>query len=184
MTLVTGLGSDFDVIGAPSVPRGLAPAKRRGRAAASLARLVSSARETFLRGSDLPHRQYSSVAVVKTRRRAVGDEEREICRAFARIANVVGLTEDEGAVLTGVRDLSDILLALETLGAALDLFREPQAVGGWLREESPEEPFSDCSPLRLMADHGRLGIEITLLYLRARLRIARVDGAGADRFFL
>jgi hypothetical protein len=184
MAFVTGLGSDLDVIGALLVPRGLAPLKRRGKAAASLARLVSSARETFLRGSDLPRRQNSPIAVAKRRRGAGGAEEKEICGAFARIGEVVGLTEEEGAVLAGARELSDMILALETLGAALALFRAPHAVGGWLRQENPEEPFSDRSPLRLMADHGRLGIEIVLLYLRARLRVAQVDSEGADRFLL
>ena len=100
-------------------------------------------------------------------------EQKEIRNEFDRIADVAGLPNDERATLFGeARELSRVILALETIGAALDLFHEPYAAVAWLREENPDEPFHHRSPLQLMEVDGRLGAEITLLYLRARLRLA------------
>lgn len=68
--------------------------------------------------------------------------------------------------------MSRVILALETLGAALELFREPAVAVAWLRGENFVEPFNGRAPLRVMATEARLGVEITLLHLRARLRRA------------
>ena len=100
-------------------------------------------------------------------------DEIEIRNEFDRAAERAGLTEDEQAVLSGEnRDLSRVILALETIGAALDLGLAPAAAAAWLRDDHPEEPFNHRSPLQVMADEGRLGVEITLLVLRARRRLA------------
>ena len=72
-----------------------------------------------------------------------------------------------------------MILALETVGAALKLFGAPEVAVGWLRAESLDEPFNQRSPLQAMADDGRLGVEIALLHLRARLRLAPYVGVKA-----
>jgi hypothetical protein len=106
-------------------------------------------------------------------RAAMRREENAIRDAFGRMADVAGLTDAERSVLVGdARDLSRVILALEILGAALDLLGRPAAAAAWLRRENPDELFLCRSPLRLMGANGRLGAEITLLHLRARLRAA------------
>lgn len=173
MSLVYGVGLEPDMIGALSVPRSFAPGKRAGAAAASLARLISSARESFLPPPALPRRAF---AKGPSRRLAIAEQEQEIRGAFCRIADVVELAEDEERILCGeTHELSRVILALETLTAALDLFAAPQAVLAHLRAENPEEPFNGRAPLQAMAADGRLGVEITLLYLRGRLRLAQRD---------
>ena len=94
--------------------------------------------------------------------------------AFGRIAEAVGLAEDEQDLLSGgVRELSRLLLACETVGAALELMADSGGGPAWLRDQSCDEPFSGRAPLDLMAADGRLGVEMTLLHLRARLRCRR-----------
>lgn len=98
-------------------------------------------------------------------------ENADIANAFARIADIVGLAPHERAALFGVqRDPSRVILALETLGAALDLCGAPEATLRWLRAEIAEAPFNGRTPLALFAAEGQFGVEIALLYLRARLR--------------
>jgi len=97
-----------------------------------------------------------------------GGDDRTIENAFGRIANVVGLTDSERETMIGDRSaLSRMILALETLAAALDILRTPEAAAAWLRAENAEAPFDLRSPLQTMAAGGQLGVEITLLYLRA-----------------
>ncbi len=101
-------------------------------------------------------------------------EEMELHDAFDRIADAAGLSQDERAVICGgSRALSGVVLALETIGAALELFPVPAAALCWLRGETVEEPFCGRSPMAMMAADGRLGVEMTLLRLRARLRRER-----------
>ncbi len=103
-------------------------------------------------------------------------EERVFGAAFARIADILGLTPAERSTLFAADGgLSRAILALEVVGAALELFASPApaAAAAWLRNANEDEPFNCRSPLSLMAADGRLGVEITLLHLRARLRCAR-----------
>jgi hypothetical protein len=111
-------------------------------------------------------------------------ENAAIADAFGRIADIVGLTEDERSILFGVeRDPSRVILALETIGAALDLCGAPEATLDWLRTEIPQAPFNGRAPLTLFAADGQFGVEIALLYLRARLRKAtRMGPTAASRF--
>jgi hypothetical protein len=102
-------------------------------------------------------------------------ERAETLDAFARLASAVGLSGDERAIFLGWEaELSRTILALETLGAALELFACPDATLCWLREATSEEPFRGRSPLQMMIVDGRLGVEMTLLHLRARLRCRRL----------
>ncbi len=173
MSLALGSGGEPDLIGALSVPRSLAPRKGGGAVAAFLARPVSSSRDFLDRATASPRNRKSAFADGFSRRVAMCGEEKEIRNEFGRIADVARLTNDERTALFGeARELSRVILALETLGAALDFFHEPDAAIAWLRGENFAEPFNGGAPLRLMAANGRLGLEITLLYLRARLRLA------------
>jgi len=72
-------------------------------------------------------------------------------------------------------------MALETMGAALDLCGAPEAALGWLRAEIPQAPFNGRAPLSLIAADGQLGAEILLLYLRARLREATLMPRSSGR---
>jgi hypothetical protein len=179
MSLAFGLGVEPDLIGALSVPRSLAP-RKGGAAAAFLASAVSSWRDFLDRATASPRNRKSTFADGFSRRAAISGEEKEIRNEFGRIADVAGLNNEERAALFGEdRELSRVILALETLGAALDLFRQPSVAVAWLRGEDFAEPFNGRAPLRVMAADGRLGVEITLLYLRARLRCAPHGGETA-----
>jgi hypothetical protein len=158
MALAFGVEFDPEDMGAPHFTHGLAPT--RGRPAA-LAR-------------KRPARSAVDASPETIRR-----ENATIADAFGRIADIVGLAEDERAVLFGAaRDPSRVILALETIGAALDLCGAPQATLDWLRNQIPQAPFNGRTPLILFAADGQFGVEITLLYLRARLR----DKTAASRF--
>jgi len=172
MSLAFGVGAGPDLIGALSAPRGWEAGRRRGVASGLLARSLSSAR--LLTQRLLAALDHEQATFAKGRRRvATSRDEIEIRNEFDRAAERAGLTEDEQAVLSGEnRDLSRVILSLEIIGAALDLGLAPAAAAAWLRDERPEEPFNHRSPLQLMADEGRLGVEITLLVLRARRRLA------------
>ncbi len=173
MSLAFGLGVEPDLIGALSVPRSLAPKMGGGAAVAFLARPVSSSRDFLDRATASPRNRKSTFSGGFSRRAAISGEEKEIRNEFGRIADVAGLSDDERAALFGeARELSRVILALETLGAALDLFGEPAVAVAWLRGEDSAKPFNGRTPLRVMAAEGRLGVEITLLHLRARLRCA------------
>jgi len=172
MSLAFGVGAGPDLIGALSAPRGWAPGRRRGVASGLLACSLSSARLLTQRLLAALDHEQATFAKGPRRAAAIRDEI-EIRNEFGRAAERAGLTEDEQAVLSGEnRDLSRVILALETIGAALDLGLAPAAAAAWLRDEQPEEPFNHRSPLQVMADEGRLGVEITLLVLRARRRLA------------
>ena len=57
----------------------------------------------------------------------------ELHDAFDRIADAAGLSQDERAVICGgSRALSGVVLALETIGAALELLPVPAAALCWL----------------------------------------------------
>jgi hypothetical protein len=107
-------------------------------------------------------------------------EDIAIANAFSRIADVVGLTHDERTVLFGAtRDPSRVILALETISAALELLRTPEATVAWLRAKNADAPFHWRTPLALFAADGQMGVEITLLYLHTRLRDAAHGGDPA-----
>jgi hypothetical protein len=107
-------------------------------------------------------------------------EDIAIAHAFGRIADVIGLTDDERAVLFGTRrDPSRVILALETISAALELLHTPEGTVAWLRAKIAEAPFHRRSPLALFADEGQMGVEIALLYLRTRLSEAAQGGNPA-----
>jgi hypothetical protein len=174
MSLAFGVGTGPDLIGAMSVPQSFTPKKRRSAAAAFLARPVFLSRDFLERATASRGNRNSGFADGATRRMAMRREESEIRNEFSRIADLAGLTDQERAVLAGDScELSHVILALETIGAALDLFREPTVAIAWLQEDNFAEPFNGRSPLRLMAADGRLGVEITLLHLKARRRAAR-----------
>ncbi len=176
MSLAFGSGIEPDLIGALSIPRCLT-LRRGGAASAFLARPVSSSRDFLIRATASPRSRKSTFEDGRCRRAAISEENREIRKEFGRIADVAGLNNDERATMFGEgRELSRMILALETLGAALDLFNEPAVAVAWLRGEDFAEPFNGRAPLRLMAADGRLGVEITLLYLRGRLRHAPHGG--------
>jgi hypothetical protein len=100
-------------------------------------------------------------------------EESAFRDEFGLVANFVGLSDEEPAALLGAKPkLSRVILALETVNAALELFGAPETTAAWLRGKSPDEPFNQRSPLQAMAEEGSLGVEIVLLHLRARLRVA------------
>jgi hypothetical protein len=174
MSLAFGVGIEPDVIGALSVPRSLKPRKQWGAAAAFWARTIFSSRDFIMdRATALRGSRRSTFVTESSRRTAKSVVEKEIRDAFARLADVAGLPAEERTVLLGeARELSGVILALEILGAALELFGAPEAAVAWLRGENFSEPFNGRAPLSLMAADGRLGVEITLLYLRARLRLA------------
>jgi len=101
-------------------------------------------------------------------------ESAAIAAAFVGVAGQLGLGAAERALLLGANpDPSRLILALETLGAALDLCGAPEAAGDWLRAPSPQAPFKGRTPLSLFAADGRYGVEMALLHLRARLRRAQ-----------
>jgi hypothetical protein len=66
-------------------------------------------------------------------------------------------------------------MALETMGAALDLCGAAEATLDWLRADIPQKPFNGRAPLNLIAVDGQFGAEIVLIYLRARLRKATLS---------
>jgi hypothetical protein len=172
MSLAFG-GTGPDLIGAMSVPQSFTPKKRGSAAAAFLAGPMALSRDFLARATASRSSRNSAFANGATRRRAMRREESEIRSEFSRIADLAGLTEQERAVLAGDScELSHVILALETIGAALALFKPTTAVA-WLQEDNFDEPFNGRSPLHLMAADGRLGVEITLLYLKARRRAAR-----------
>jgi hypothetical protein len=149
-------------------------------AAVFLARAVSSSRAVLDRVTAAPRRRKSIFADGFSRRAAIRHEEKEIRNEFGRIADAAGLGDDERTALFGESsEISRVILALETLGAALELFREPAVAVAWLRGENPDEPFNGLAPLPMMEADGRLGVEITLLHLRARLRHASHGGETA-----
>ena len=150
-------------------------APRCGRA--SWARRVAKAppwsRPAFAR-SWLAHSNSARARAVDVSPETIRRENAAIADAFIRIADVVGLTADERTVLPGVaHDPSRVILALETMDAALDLCGAPEATLDWLRAEIPHAPFNGRAPLTLIAADGQFGAEIVLLYLRARLWKAR-----------
>lgn len=159
MSLVFGAEMDFDDIDAAAPARRPAP-----RNSHRWARLISGWRD--FSGRSAARR----VAVPLT------GEAKAIHAAFGRVSDLVGLTEAERLILVGARrDLSAVILALETLGVALDLLeKNPGAAAAWLRADNPEAPFHRRSPLQAMAQDGHLGVEITLLYLRAAARAKTV----------
>lgn len=174
MSLAFGVGTGSDLIGALSVPQSFMPKKRHGAAAAFLARPLSLSRDFLERATASRSNRNSAVAGGASRRMAMRHEESVIRNEFSRIADLARLSDEERALLVGDScELSHVILALETIGAALDLFREPMAAVAWLREDNFAEPFNGRSPLRLMAADGLLGVEITLLYLKARRRAAQ-----------
>jgi hypothetical protein len=100
------------------------------------------------------------------------------------MAEIMGLSDDEARVLCGAGGtLSRLILALEFLGVALDLFETPDVAAAWLREVHPDGFFTGRAPLDVMAAEGRLGVELLLLRLRTRLRAAQLyaEQAGCDR---
>jgi hypothetical protein len=107
-------------------------------------------------------------------------EDIAIANAFDRIADVVGLADDERTVLFGrTRDPSRVILALETISAALEFLRTPEATVAWLRAKIADAPFHRRTPLALFASDGKMGVEIALLYLRTRLSEVGQGGAPA-----
>jgi hypothetical protein len=115
---------------------------------------------------------------------AMSAEEGRIRDAFDHMADTVGLSEGDVRVLCGAGgSLSRVVLALEFLGVALDLFGAPDAVAAWLRGGGPDALFTDRAPLDVMAAEGGLGVELLLLRLRTRLRAAQLyaEQAGRDR---
>ena len=142
MSLAFGVGAGPDLIGALSAPRGWAPVRRRGVASGLVAAPLSSARlltQCLLAALDHEQATFAN----GPRRSAAIRDEIEIRNEFDRAAERAGLTEDEQAVLSGEnRDLSRVVLALETISAALDLGLAPAAAAVWLRDEHPEEPFN------------------------------------------
>jgi hypothetical protein len=174
MSLAFGVGTGPDLIGALSVPQSFAPKMRRGAAAAFLERPLSLSRDILERATAALGKRKPAFADAFSRRMAMRRAESEIRNEYSRIADLAGLADEESAVLLGgSRELSSVILALETIAAALELFREPTSAAAWLREDNLAEPFNGRSPLRLMATDRRLGVEIALLYLKARHRAAR-----------
>src|SRR5208337_1617404 len=99
--------------------------------------LIQIRRDFLDRATASPRSRKSAFADGFSRRVAMCGEEKEIHSEFGRIADVAGLTNDERVALFGeARELSRVILALETLGAALDLFHEPDAAVAWLRGEN------------------------------------------------
>jgi hypothetical protein len=170
MSLVFGGGTEPNVIGALSVTRSFANTKRCGTAVPSLARLISFARDFSGQTAALLSDERSGLVSLHP---VMSNEETSIRDEFSCIAAVVGLSDADRATLLGANpELSRVILALETVAAALELFGAPEAAVAWLHAEGPDEPFNQRSPLQAMADDGRLGVEIALLHLRARLRVA------------
>lgn len=97
-------------------------------------------------------------------------EDKAIAHAFEEVANLVGLAEHERSLLFGeTRDSSRAILALETITAALEFLRTPEATVAWLREKIADAPFHWRSPLGLFASDGKMGVEMALFYLHTRL---------------
>jgi len=156
MSLAFGGECDFDDIGAPR--RAFAPRLRPPPP------WTRTARDS---------RAKNKAPMLNVSPETIRSENASIAAAFSRIADRVGLADDERAILCGGGlHPSRMILALETLGAALDLFGAPEATRAWLRAEIFESPFNGRAPLTLFAIDGKLGVEIALLHLRARLRRA------------
>jgi hypothetical protein len=179
MALAFGVEFDPEDMGAPRFTHGLTPWARRGADAPPWTRPASFARKWLARPTGARARSALDVSPETIRR-----ENATIADAFGRIADIVGLAEDERSVLFGVeRDPSRMILALETIGAALDLCGAPETTIDWFRTEIPLAPFNGRAPLTLFAADGQFGVEIALLYLRARLRKAtRMANGAASRF--
>ena len=182
MSLAFSVEIETNVIGALSAGRGFSTRKRRGAAARSLARIICFARDVLddvaalLADEDLRASSGASLGDV------MSSEEPVIRDEFNLVSATVGLSDAERTALLGASaEFSRVILALETLCAALELFGAPEAAMAWLRAKSPEEPFDQRSPLQAMAEDGRLGVEIALLHLRARLRVAPVCGEKSVR---
>ncbi len=157
---------------------GYATKRRRGAAADLLSWLISSSRDLSGRIAALLDDERSRFANRASLDRAMRDEETGVRVEFGRIADLIGLSDTERTALLGANpDFSRVILALETVGAALELCRTPKAAVAWLRAEAADEPFNQRSPLQAMAEGGRFGVEIALLHLRARLRVARLEAA-------
>jgi hypothetical protein len=179
MALAFGVEFDPEDMVPPRFTHGPAPWTRRRTAAQPWIRPGSFGSNWLKRSSRAPARS----AVVASPD-AIRRENATIAYAFARLADIVGITEDERDVLLGAaRDPSRVILALETIGAALDLCGAPEATLDWLRTEISQAPFNGRAPLTLFAADGQFGVEIALFYLRARLREAtRLAPAAASRF--
>jgi hypothetical protein len=179
MALAFGVEFDPEDMSVPLFTHGFAPHVRRGVTAPPWSRPASFARKWLKRSNRTPARSALDASPETIRR-----ENATIADAFGRIADIVGLTEDERSVLFGAkREPSRVILALETIGAALDLCGAPEATLDWLRTEIPQAPFNGRAPLTLFAADGQFGVEIALLYLRARLRKAtRMATAAASCF--
>lgn len=170
MALAFGVEFDPEDMRVPHFTHGRAPRARHGANMQLWARPAAFARTWLTRSPRTPARSAVDASPETIRR-----ENATIAGAFGRIADIVGLTEDERSVLFGaVRDPSRVILALETIGAALDLCGAPEATIDWLRTEIPQAPFNGRAPLTLFAADGRFGVEIALLYLRARLAARRL----------
>ena len=172
MSLAFDVGAGPDLIGALSAPRGWAPGRRRGVAAGLLARSLSSARLLTQRLLAALDQEQATLADGPRRAAAIRDEI-EIRNEFDRAAERAGLTEDEQAVLSGEnRDLSRVILALETIGAALDLGLAPAAAAAWLRDEQSRGAVQ--SSVAAAIDGGRRTP-------RRRNHVAGPAGAAASR---
>jgi hypothetical protein len=169
MALAFAVEFDPEDMGAPRFTHGLAPRPRRRGPEHPWRRAAAFARGWLKRAAAARTRAMLEVAPETLRR-----EQAAIAAAFDRAAELIGLTRVERLVLSGVgRDPSRVILALETLGAALDLFGAPEAARDWLRAERPQAPFNGRAPLALFAAEGTFGVELGLLHLRARLRELR-----------
>jgi hypothetical protein len=181
MSLVFDAGIGTDAIDALWATRGFATINRRRAAAPSLARLIFLLRDRIsyfvgdLLGcaAALLKDEKSKLAVSLSLHLMMKGEETGIRDDFARVADVVGLSDAERIALLGENPkLSRFILALEIVDVAIELFGAPEAAVAWLRGESPAEPFDRRSPLQAMSDDGSFGVEIALLHLRALLRDA------------
>lgn len=178
MALAFGVEFDPEDMGAPRFVHGLAPWTRRRASAPPWARPASFASDWFASSARAPARSAADVSPETTRR-----ENAAIAEAFTRVAEIVGLGEDECDALLGVeRDPSRVILGLETVGAALDLCGAPETALDWLRSDIQQAPFNGRAPLNLIAADGQFGAEIVLLYLRARLRKATITSTSASPF--
>jgi len=167
MALAFGVEFDPEEMSAPRFIPGFAPTARPGGIA--MAEWAGAARDWLAR----PALRAGARPTAEASPETIRLENADIANAFARIADIVGLAPHERAALFGVqRDPSRVILALETLGAALDLCGAPEATLAWLRAGIAEAPFNGRAPLTLFAAEGQFGVEIALLYLRARLRKA------------
>jgi hypothetical protein len=171
MALAFGVEFDPEDMGAPRFAHGLAPWLRRRASAPPWAHPASFARDWFASSDRAPARSAVDVSPEATRR-----ENSAIANAFVRVADIVGISEDERTILLGVaHDPSRLIMALETMGAAIDLCGAAEATLDWLRSEIQQAPFNGRAPLTLIATDGKFGAEIVLLYLRALLRKATLS---------